>query len=78
MMASNMGVIMPLLADDLFLLSFVLWTLEDLMECGLDGRGSAGGGSVGNRRDGSGTDERGANGSGSDGSGANGSGSDRS
>ena len=36
---------MPLLGDLMFWLSFVLClTLEDLMECGLDDRGSAGDG----------------------------------
>ena len=46
MMASNKDVIVPLLGDLMFLLSFVLClTLEDLVECGLHGRDSAGGGS---------------------------------
>ena len=46
MMASNKDVIVPLFGDLMFLLSFVLClTLEDLVECGLHGRDSAGGGS---------------------------------
>ena len=45
-MASNKDVVVPLLGDLMFLLSFVLCsTLESLVECGLHGRYSAGGGS---------------------------------
>ena len=73
MMASNMEVIVPLLGDFMFLMSLVLClTQEDLMECGLDGRDSAGGRSDDNRTDGSVSD-----GSGTDWSGSDGSGSDR-
>ena len=45
LMASNIDVIVPLLGDLIFLLSFVLClTMKDLVECALHGRGSAGGG----------------------------------